>query len=120
MQVMKALTARAGDKDLLIPLVIDEVPAGLLANMGLTDVTERFNGSVGTLKRAVEKGEIKLPRDGVYICSKRLSKQRGSNVYFLVKQSQHQSHQKTLSTLTSIGSDRVNLILCSQNMQHLP
>ena len=87
----------------LIPLTIEEIPASLIANMKLLDVTSKFDGSVGALKRAVESGQAKLPKDGVCICSKRLSQSKGEKIFFMVKQSQMQYHQRMISGIQTIG-----------------
>ena len=87
----------------LIPLTIEEIPASLIANMKLLDVTSKFDGSVGALKRAVESGQAKLPKDGVCICSKRLSQSKGEKIFFMVKQSQMQHHQRMISGIQTIG-----------------
>lgn len=91
--------------DVLIPLTIEEIPACLIENMGLLEVTDKFNGSVGTLKRMVEQGRAKLPSEGVSIRSKRLSDAKGSDVYFMVKQSQMRRHQQRLSSAQMIGNN---------------
>lgn len=98
-----ARATEAADSDTLIPLTIEEIPGSLIANMKLLDVTERFEGSVGTLKSAVESGKAKLPKDGVCICSRRLSLTKGEKIFFMVKQSQMQHHQELLTGAQMIG-----------------
>ena len=113
-------TAAGPDTFKLIPLTIEEVPGSLIENMKLLDVTERFNGSVGTLKRAVESGKAKLPRDGVCICSRRLSMTKGEKIFYLVKQSQMKHNQDLLTGANMIGKGFVSrLVFCRTHMQSL-
>ena len=73
--------------------------------MQLLDVTSKFDGSVGALKRAVESGQVKLPKNGVCICSKRMKK------YFMIKQSQMQPYQRMISGIQTIGKSSCQGIL---------
>ena len=46
------------------------------------DYTEEFNGSVKQAQHEIETGRVEIPDEGIFIKSARLTKSRGSDVYF--------------------------------------
>lgn len=83
-------------------LSIDKMPVDFKPVVGEhVDWTDKFDGSTGVLQRSVEAGKIQFPPGvaGVYIRSKRMSKQTGRPVYYFVG---HSSGVCEKSLLTSV------------------
>ena len=65
---------------------VDVVPTELVQGFVLPDesldYTTKFKGSVQDALNAISSGQVKIPKEGVYLRSARLSLERGFDVYF--------------------------------------